>query len=80
MNLCRSCNKDFGSLSAFDAHWLGKHEYRWSPELEDGRRCLDSEELTEKGWKQDRYGRWRQPIDAKALLRLRETRRAPARV
>jgi hypothetical protein len=74
MNLCRSCNKDFGSLSAFDAHRAGSYEYRWDPELEDGRRCLDSEELTEKGWKQDRYGRWRQPISDEVRIRLASLR------
>jgi hypothetical protein len=38
VNYCRACRQDFGSLSAFDAHRVGKHEYVWSPEQEDGRR------------------------------------------
>jgi hypothetical protein len=74
MNLCRSCNKDFGSLSAFDAHWVGKHEYRWSPEHEDGRRCLDEEELTELGWHRDSHGRFRQPISDEARITLASLR------
>ena len=65
MNLCDSCHKDFGSVSAFDAHRVGKHAYTYSegvhmdPVREDGRRCLDTEELTEMGWKCDNNNRWR---------------------
>jgi hypothetical protein len=67
MNLCRECRKDFGSLSAFDAHRVGKHAYtfgeglRCDPPLEDGRRCLDTAELEEAGWSRDPFGRWRTP-------------------
>jgi hypothetical protein len=69
MNLCRACREDFGSLSAFDAHRIGRHEALWSPEREDGRRCLDAGELSERGWHQDRHGRWRTPRpDAQALF------------
>jgi hypothetical protein len=58
MNLCRACNKNFGSLGAFDAHRVGKHELDY-PEYENGRRCLSDEEMTE-GWHTDKYGKWRQ--------------------
>ena len=66
-NGCSACGQDFGSLSAFDAHLTGRHAYLYSeglklePPVEDGRRCFDVEELTEKGWNQDSRGRWRQP-------------------
>src|SRR5437867_2077897 len=53
MNLCRSCNQDFVSMTLFDQHRVGKHDYLWSPDQEDGRRCLDEEEMlsgsTKKG-------------------------------
>lgn len=45
MNLCRSCGEDFGSVSAFDAHRIGKHDYLYSDEHPDGRRCLSVEEM-----------------------------------
>jgi hypothetical protein len=51
MNLCRSCNEDFSSVEAFDRHRVGRHA---GPE----RRCLDTEELTAKGWVKNDRGRW----------------------
>lgn len=51
MNFCRSCNTDFGSVAAFDAHRTGVHAYtfmegaRRVPPVEDGRRCLDVREM-----------------------------------
>lgn len=51
MNLCTSCKLDFGSVSAFDAHRVGRHEYLYregldfDPPVYDGRRCLDEEEI-----------------------------------
>jgi hypothetical protein len=86
VNLCRACGLDFGSVSAFDAHRVGRHEYTFSEGLsldaprEDGRRCLSVEELEAKSWGQDSRGRWRQPVDPEALLKLRESRRTPAGV
>ena len=86
MNVCSACGQDFGSLSAFDAHRLGKYpqtgpsEYLerlrigltaadWTPE--QGRRCLEPEEMTGRGWKQDPNGRWRTPgPDGDAFLSL----------
>lgn len=68
MNLCRACREDFGSTSAFDAHRTGKHAYTYreglamDPSREDGRRCLDTEELERAGWHRDKQGRWRQPM------------------
>jgi hypothetical protein len=70
MNLCRACRQDFGSVSAFDNHRTGKHGYPWSPEHEDGRRCLETGELEAKGWRQDKQGRWRTPSQAARPLPL----------
>jgi hypothetical protein len=48
---CRACGCDFSGDTLFDLHRVGKHEYDWSPEREDGRRCLDREEMLERGWR-----------------------------
>jgi hypothetical protein len=84
VNLCRACGEDFGSVSAFDAHRTGRHEYalaaglRMDPPRDDGRCCLDVTELEEAGWHRDSCGRWRRPIrDAGALLSFMHSRRAP---
>ena len=64
MNLCRVCDEDFGSRSAFDKHRVGRHEYLFSihdPSRFDGRRCLSVLELKAMGWNRDRHGRWRTP-------------------
>jgi len=45
-NGCRRCQKDFGSLSAFDKHMAGGS-------------CLTAAELTARGWRRDSRGRWR---------------------
>ena len=50
MNLCRTCGEDFGSVRAFDAHRLGRHEYLYSDEQPDGRRCLSVEEMLVQGF------------------------------
>jgi hypothetical protein len=76
-NYCRRCGQDFGSLSAFDTHQVGNVQYDWSPEREDGFRCLDVNELQELGWHQDTRERWRRPISESALLRIRQLRGAP---
>ena len=82
MNFCSSCRQDFGSVSAFDAHRIGKHAYTYpegvamEPMREDGRRCLRSSELTAAGWSQDGRRRWRQPASKKASLSFTHSRRA----
>lgn len=51
MNLCTLCKLDFGSVKAFDLHKTGTHEYTFAeglymePPREDGRRCLDEDEI-----------------------------------
>jgi hypothetical protein len=59
MNLCRSCSTDFASLAAFAKHRVGVHEYVWSTDREDGRRCLRGDGLLEAGMELDARGRWR---------------------
>lgn len=82
MNYCTACKQDFGSVSGFDAHRVGKHAYTYSegiqmePMREDGRRCLTSTEMAEKGWNLDSHHRWRLPSDEKALARLGKLRSA----
>lgn len=67
MNLCTTCGEDFGSVSAFDAHRIGKYpqkgpaEYvgdrdEWTPGK--GRRCLDVDELREAGFVKNSRGAW----------------------
>jgi hypothetical protein len=63
VNLCRSCGEDFGSVSAFDAHRVGKQEHPFGPAHPDGRRCLSIVELRERGWTEDGRGRWRRASD-----------------
>jgi hypothetical protein len=65
MNLCRACNNDLGSVTAFDAHRTGRHAYSFSeglrmdPLREDGRRCLDEDEMEARGFvKNGRGGVW----------------------
>jgi hypothetical protein len=78
MNLCRRCGLDFSSLEAFDAHRTGRHEYLWTPEREDGRRCLDTEELEALGWEQNDWGRWFDPMRSARHLGLGGRAGAPA--
>ena len=63
-------------MSAFDAHRVGKHEYTFregmamTPSREDGRRCLDEEEMLARGFVSNARGRWSLE---KRLLSTRET-------
>jgi hypothetical protein len=74
MNLCTSCGQDFGSVELFDRHRVGKHAYDFieglERGLEDGRRCLDVDEMEEAGWRLNARGRWNDPArDPRARLR-----------
>jgi hypothetical protein len=72
LNGCSGCRQDFTSTSLFDLHRIGSYgpgEYQgnpadWTPRL--GRRCLDEEEMTVKGWTQDDRGRWTDPVRVQA--------------
>lgn len=59
--LCTSCGEDFGGVTAFDLHRVGKHAYLHDAEHPDGRRCLSRDEMVERGLKLDKHGRWRAP-------------------
>jgi hypothetical protein len=67
VNYCRSCREDFSSIANFDRHRVGKHEYtyweglKFDPPVEDGRRCLRTQELVGRGFRRDKYGRWSDP-------------------
>jgi hypothetical protein len=69
-NGCRSCRQDFASISLFDAHRAGNHDFTYSegvkmePMREDGRRCLDADEMRAKGWTLDARGRWCNPKES----------------
>jgi hypothetical protein len=76
MNVCRRCRQLFGSVELFDRHRVGRHAYTFAEGLEagreDGRRCLDIEEMEEAGWRLNGRGRWLDPArDPRG--RLRET-------
>lgn len=58
MNFCRVCSEDFNSLSAFDKHRVGRHEYLFSADRMDGRRCLAPSEMLELGMARNKSGRW----------------------
>lgn len=75
MNECSGCGLDFGSVSAFDAHRVGKFTYPWDLEHEDGRRCLGVDEIEAKGWSRDSRGRWRTPgVTFDVVARLKSVR------
>lgn len=55
LNGCRSCGCDFTKTRHFDRHRVGVHGYtyagglRMDPPREDGRRCMDADELAAAG-------------------------------
>jgi len=67
-NGCSGCGQDFRSTSLFDAHRVGVYVYTHEQGLklnvprEDGRRCLDAEEMEAKGWELNDRGRWIDPV------------------
>ena len=73
VNLCCACDTDFASVSAFDKHRIGKHAYTYSeglkfdPPVEDGRRCMDVDEMTAAGMELDARGRWTITADRKRI-------------
>jgi hypothetical protein len=60
LNGCRRCGEDFTSLRTFDAHQIIE---------DDIHRCLDHDEMLERGWEQNAQGRW---VDAVAAKKTRE--------
>jgi len=71
LNLCRSCGRDFSSLSAFDRHRVGSHEQVWSLDALDGRRCMAVDEMVENRMELDPRGRWRVAMSDADRQRLR---------
>jgi hypothetical protein len=71
LNGCSACGEDFTSLELFDAHHVGDHALDF-PEHEDGRRCLDAEEMTGRGWVQNIERRWLNPARANRARRTFE--------
>jgi hypothetical protein len=71
-NGCTGCGQDFTSTLLFDTHRLGRYEYtleqglRLDPPRDDGRRCLDVEEMEAKGWELNDRGRWVDPVRLQA--------------
>lgn len=80
MNLCRACGADFASVDAFDRHRVGVHAYTFLegldmvPPVEDGRRCLDVDEMRARGMSVNGRGLWQ--IDA-AVERIRRRFNTP---
>ena len=68
MQRLRWCRHDFSSVELFDQHRVGDHALDY-PEHEDGRRCLDVEEMQARGWIRDAKARWTDPA---RLERARE--------
>jgi hypothetical protein len=66
-SFCRSCGEDFAGDTYFDRHRIGTHDYLWSPEREDGRRCLDADEMLAVGLRRNAEGRWYDPESAQRL-------------
>jgi hypothetical protein len=71
-NGCTGCGCDFTSTSLFDAHRIGVYAYTYEqglsldPPQEDGRRCLDTDEMQAKGWELNSRGRWIDPVRVQA--------------
>ena len=55
-NWCTTCEKDFGSVRAFDRHRVGKYQY--SAEHPDGRRCLSTNEMSQDEFVLNSRGVW----------------------
>ena len=80
MTECSTCGLRFSGTSAFDAHRVGRHAYTFTqglalePPVEDGRRCLDLDELRRAGMELDPRGRWRVVASEKQLAGLARIR------
>ena len=73
MNQCSGCGENFNSVTMFDKHRVGKHEYTFaegqaiSSMIIDGRRCLDTDEMDQKGWSRNIHGKWSDPAEAERV-------------
>jgi hypothetical protein len=81
MNECGACGEDFGGVSAFDAHRIGKHAYLFEeglsmvPPSEDGRRCLSTQEMEARGFAKNARGLWSVGKDLERARKRRESER-----
>lgn len=64
---CIACGKQFGGITAFDAHRVGSFTQD-APDY--GRRCLSGEELEELGYREF-DGVWRMPMPEEVANKLR---------
>lgn len=88
-NFCRGCGEDFTSIKQFDRHRVGVHAYTSSeglamdPPVEDGRRCLDADQMRELGWTTNEDGYWFDPAEVErtreGLSALRRASEKPAK-
>jgi hypothetical protein len=57
LSYCVSCGRDFSGDTIFDLHRVGVHAYDYpeglklDPPREDGRRCLEPDEMRALGWR-----------------------------
>jgi hypothetical protein len=58
MTRCSACGAEFGGTTAFDLHRVGSHQYEWSSDRPDGRRCLSADEMLERGLHINKRGTW----------------------
>ena len=78
MNECGTCGIDFASVTAFDRHRVGKHAFthtqglRMKPPREDGRRCLDTDEMAALGMAISGRGRWAIPGNKDRFVRWQQ--------
>jgi len=77
---CRGCRQDFSGTRMFDRHKVGEHSFTYSegldmdPPREDGRRCLDIDEMEAMGWIKDKRGRWCDPEAVEAARKAFRTK------
>jgi hypothetical protein len=58
MTRCSACGVEFGGTTAFDHHRIGNHAYVASSDRPDGRRCLSTDEMQERGYHLNKRGTW----------------------
>lgn len=71
-NGCSGGGQDFTGTSFADPHRVGVYVYTFEqglsldPPQEDGRSCLDADEMTVTGWELNDRGRWIDPVRVQA--------------
>lgn len=67
MNLCTGCNRDFTSVTAFDAHRTGSFSKR-------SRRCMTKAEMQAHGLERKPTGKWGLLPDERSRARIARLR------